>query len=365
MLGKARFLYATDDALAGLLGTLENARPELAKVEAVEVERKGDGKPGRRGIELARPVLDEELVEVPETTEAARESAPPAEVDGKDGSDLESPDAEQAALDALFEKYQGNPRSMAKAIRNLRSLQTQTAEDRNELLAKLESVAGVIDSDYDWVDGKPVLKASVAAKQLRSAGSRSAPVGAPSEDDIRMQVQTEFAQHAGEAIDESQLPRFLEIMSPLIEKQVKERVTVTKAQIQSQRFQMLSEVGQVVQRHLTAHPEDKDLLSEIDAVYGGIPEELRSASILEEWLPFEKVADLVRLKSKLPSIVKDAYELGKKHRGNAGTPTESGAPGKSRPGAGTKAGKVDPDREFKDRMMHGSGLPSIDTLFKR
>lgn len=382
------FMFSPDGAAGGSIdqtfGVLENVRPELAQAEAGERARKAEAKAPKRALELARPVLDAELIDeqapanqdpnpAPEAdgkkkTEAARSDAPPAAVDDDSGRDPESPDEAEADLAALLDKYQGNPRSLAKAVRGLRTLQTQTAEDRNKLIEQVETLVQLVDNDYDFVDGKPVLKPSTAARQLSAQrGGGRAPFQAPTEAQVRAEVEAEFKQQAGEAVQEDQLPRFLEVMRPLIDRHVKERLTTAQTQAQAQRIQMLSEVGGVVQRHMQAHPEDEKLLPEIDKIYGGIPEELRSAAVLDEWLPFGEMADLVRLKTRLPEIVKKAYELGKKHRGNAGTPAEAGAPGRSRPTAPTgRTSQEDADRQFKDSIIRGgSGLPSIDSIFAR
>lgn len=373
---------SSEAALDETFGPLSNVRPSLAAAEAKERERREkDGPVAAPEIEYGRPKLDTERLgikdaadekdaekgkETPPAEAAPKE--PPAE-DGEDsGSDSESPDDDNAALDALVDKYRGNKRSMAKALRELRSLQTRTAEERKEVEARLEAAASVLDSDYDWVDGKPVLKAEAASRAMRNARSAAerGTVRVPSEAEIRAQVESEFRKTASELFDDEQMPAFLSKMRPVIDAQVNERVAVAKTAAETQRFQMLSEVGNVVTRHLAEHPEDKALLPEIDKVYGGIPEELRAAAILEEWLPFGQIAELVRLKAKLPDILKDAYALGKKHRGSPSEPTTAGTPGRSRPGPGTGRGtRSDSERAFKDAVVRGTGLPGLDSILSR
>jgi hypothetical protein len=296
--------------------------------------------------------------------EAARE-APPA--DGKEakGSDSESPDDEDAALDALVEKYQGKPRSIAKALRGIRSLQTATAEEKKALEERFEAAAAIIDSDYDLVDGKYTLKPDVAGRTLRATrGEQPKILRVPSEAEIRAQVEGDFKTRGGELFDESQMPAYLQHMKPLIDQTVAERLNAAKATADANRTALQVACGDIVNRHIAAHPDDKELLPELDKLYSGIPEEARAIAFLEEWFPFGKMAELVRTQKALPKMLKEAYKLGREHRGQAATITEAGSPKGSgatapRSGRGTRS---DAERDFKDSVIRGSGLPSLDSL---
>jgi len=358
-------------------GQLSGIRPDLANDEARELERKQAGKSPKRSLETGSPLLDSQREPgdgVPETVESETETKPstaaretlPADDDLASGSDPESPDDEDAVLDALVEKYQGKPKSMAKAIRGIRSLQTKTAEEKKVLEDQVDAITNVIDRDYDWVDGKPVLKPEVAARALRNSNGRgkAGSFNIPSESDIRSEVTEEFRKAGEDVFNEDQMPAYLLKYKPLIDSQVSERMKTAKIQAETFRYNMLAEVGNVVERHLREHPSDKEIIGDIDAMYAGVPEELRPAAVLEEWIPFGKVAELVRVKAKLPAMIKEAYELGKKHRGEAGKVTESGSPGRSRPAPTTGRGnQSEAVKALKDGMMRGSGLPSIDDLF--
>ena len=379
------FYYKADGGGAGgtttsviddTFGPLSTIRPNLAAEEAREGERKQDGKAPKRALETGAPLLDSQrdpgdgipsVVEggnEPKTPEAARKT-PPADGETESGSDHESPDDESAALDALVDKYQGKPRSMAKAIQGLRSLQTRTAEEKKALEDQVSAAAEVIDRDFDWIDGKPVLKAEVAARSLRNGSGRSrGPFAMPTEAEVRASVTAEFKEDAADLFEEDQIPSYLAKMRPRIDKLTAERFTTAKAQVEAQRYNMLAEVGNVVERHLREHPEDKSIMGEVDKLYANIPEEIRAAAVLEEWMPFGQMAELVRIKSSLPQIAKDAFELGKKHRGESGKVTEPGTPGKSRP-APTNGRGSDSDavQAMKAGVLRGSGLPSLDELF--
>lgn len=356
-------------------GPLSGIRPDLAAGEVAEAERKEAGKPAKRAFDIERPILDSERIEeepdpdkeVP--PKAARDNAPPAEGSTDTGGDPESAGDDDAALEALVDKYQGKPKSMAKAMRELRRLQTATAEERKDLETQLEAALGVIDSDYEWVNGKPVLKSDVAARSLRNgAGKPPSQFVPPTEEQVRAQVTSEFKQAAADSFDDDQIPVYLQRMKPMIDKITGERLEVAKAQVAAQRYGMLAAVGDVVERHLRAHPEDKDIMGDIDAIYANVPEEVRHAAILDEWMPFGRIAELVRTEKSVRKIAKEAYDLGRKHRAEGGKPADAGAPGKSgsspRKPSGQSAETVVSGLS-KEGILRGSGLPSIDQLFAR
>lgn len=380
MFNKRKFFFAPNgeagevqaSVIDQTFGPLSGIRPDLA---ANEDKSKADGpQKAIRAQEVGRPVLDSErapekaidTTDEKSTTEAALDK-PPAEVDEASGSDEQSPEGEQAVLDALIAKYQGKPKSLAKALREMRSLQTKTAEERKALEAQMEAISEVIDRDYETVDGKLVLRAEAAGRALRGGQGRAKPFAPPTEAEIRAQVEGEFRAQAADLFDEDQIPAYLQKMKPMIDSLAAERGAMAKAKAEAFRYNMLAEVGNIVESHLRDYPDDKKIMPEIDAIYGGIPEELRHAALLDEWLPFKKVAELVRVKNSVPTLVKEAYELGKKHRGAAEKVTDAGAPGKSRPapqrGAGSGSDVV--SGISKQRVVEGSGLPSIDTLFGR
>ncbi len=361
---------SAEAALDHTFGPLGNVRPDLAANEEGEIARRAQGGAPKRSFEIDRPALDSELPPKDDKTEDAKKAeaartTPPAEAAKEDGSDPESPDNEDDVLASIVDKYQGNTRSMAKANREIRSLQTKTAEEKKALEQQLEAVAAVIDRDYDWVDGKPVLKPEVAARSLRNESGRpKGQFAVPSEDEIRASVETEFKKQAVDLFDEDQIPSYMSKMKPMIDSLTKERMNAAKVQAETYRYNMLAEVGNVVERHLRVHPDDKAIMPEVDAFYANVPEEMRAAAVLEEWIPFGKIAELVRIKKSLPSIAKEAYELGKKHRGESGKVTEPGSPGRSRPTPPNARGSSgDVTSDFKESVKRGSGLPSIDTIF--
>jgi hypothetical protein len=360
---------SSEAALDHTFGALSTIRPDLAAAEVKEREQQKAGIAPRLSAEVGRPKLDSEAVEPkPEEVapDAARE-APPAKGDEKTGSDHESPDNDDAALDALVAKYKGQPKSMATAIREIRSLQTRTAEEKKELEDRIGAASAVLDSDYDVVDGKYVLKADVAARHLRAQrGNGAGPTRMPTEAEIRSTVEADFRKYGEKLVEDEHIPAYLNQMKPLIDQTVNERMVSARAHHDYQKTAMQVAVGDVIGRHLAAHPEDKEILSDIDSLYAGIPEEARIIALLEDWLPLGTVAELVRIKKSLPTIVKDAYELGKKSRGQSATLTEGGSPGRSRPApTGGRGSSSEAVRVLKENVLRGSGLPSLDDLFAK
>jgi hypothetical protein len=281
-----------------------------------------------------------------------------------DGSDLESPDDDQAALDALVGKYNGDKKLMAGAIRGMQSLQNKTAEEKKEIQDRLNAAAEVLDTDYNWVDGKPVLKAEVAARHLRSQRKETqVPFRVPTEAEIRENVEGQFRERAIKLVGEDQADPFMAEMKSVIDQTVADKLQSAKIAVETQRTNMRLAVGEMIGNHLAAHPDDKNIMGEIDQIYAGMPEEVRIIAFLEDWVPLGQIAELVRLKKDLPKIVKDAYSLGKQHRGKEATLTEAGAPGKSRPTPhGARGTARDAVSEFKNRVLAGTGLASLDSI---
>lgn len=377
-----RFFYSPDGgtsadsataALDHTFGPLSRVEPGLAASEEKERGAQKTGAPAKAGLELGRPMLDSELPppQIEEPKIEAPDPAPqetPGDGEKPSGSDPESPDEDTAALDAILAKYQGKPRSLAQAYREIQGSQTRTAEEKKALQAQLDSVAEVIDRDYEWVEGKPVLKTDVAARHLRAqrGTETEAPPAFPTQEQVRAQVEEEFRNDGLEIFDETQIPAFLAKMKGTIDKVAAERFQIARTQYEAQLYAMQAAVGDMVNRHLAAHPEHKDLLPVIDQFYAGIPERARTVALLENWLPLPRIAELLHTERSVKQMVTDAYNLGKKARGQAATVTDSGSPGRSRPtppnGRGTSADAV---RTMKDRVVGGSGLPSIDTIFAK
>lgn len=371
---------SSETALDSTFGGLETVRPDLARAEAREMERRAAGDPPKVGPEKGPPPIEPEKPapsappaeearpekEEPEevTDPKAREAAPPGGSEAEGGRDEQSPDDEQAALDAIIGKYQGDPRSMAKAYRELRSLQTRTAEDRKGVHAQLEKALEIIDRDYVNQNGELMLRPEVAARQLRQQRGREAGLQAPPDEKaVRAEVEAEFRKSAEESFEPEVVPQILERQKSLIDKTAKDRFERASIAFQASRYQVIAEVGNIVGEHLQKFPEDKAIMPEINKIYERLPEELRPRAIIEEWLPIGQVAELVRLKSNLSGMLKQAFALGKKSKGTV-TPTDGGAPSGSRPPPSNSRGgsREDAERVFKDSLIRGSGLPSIDSL---
>lgn len=340
------------------------SRPELAAAE--EQERKRLGKvPTTGGVPQAPEGL--EGPEEPAAPAPEGDGAPEGEGKPKDGKGAESAvsDEGKASVAKILAKYHGKPESIAQALKSEQALQNRTAEELKTLHAQLSPIAEIVERDYERTsDGTYVLRPDAAARALQSARGK---VEVPELPDARS-IRTEIEQGLREALLETHEEEDVDtvLQSPKvqarIEREIKEKVETAKAQRQAAIAGAHAEITNIVTTHLSQHPGDKEILEDISRVYEGLPEGIRPIAMIEGWLPFGEVAEMVRMKRAFPKALEEAYLEGVKAGSNKVKPTDAGSPGRSGARGSSATGAGDSGADFKARIMADTKLPGIETI---
>lgn len=358
---------AVGDILTNHFGTAaESSRPDLGLIDTKEPERpKPDEQP---------PPTDALLTDAP--AKAPEKPATEEKPAGEEGATPEKPagDEPPAAeegrelLDSILSKYRSKPEALARSERADSLLAYKTPEERTAAKQKLEAMLSVHEKFFETdANGQFRLRTDEAARALRDARNPRNVPPAPDEKALRKTVESELTQLLGAGLEEEDVETYMaqpEIQQ-LIDQTTKARSEVQRAQHEAAVSGAMAEVSQILADHFTAHPQDKPLIGKISAVYEGIPEEIRPLAILENWLPLDQVAEMVRLREQLPSIVEEAFKAGLQARKKAVVPKDAGSPGSSGPGATGRTGAAtDPTgADFKAQILRaGGGLPGVESF---
>lgn len=352
------------DGTFGDLSTSE--RPDLAVME------QGTETPQTPPAEPQPPAAPPQEAPAPgdetQETPPAQETAPGGEpkegvtdtaTPPTDGTLESIPVPKDLNVDRILGKYNGNPESIATALKGALNWQGDTAKQRDELVQRVGNLESFERQamKYLQVDQQGRVSLRPEANGYRQPAQSLPDPNSVDPNTVRQFVERKFRENYSEIMDEDQLDLFMQQSQPMIEEMTRDEVQRQRTQAESARMAITTQTGQIMERHYAQFPQHrKELKEEIDRFYDSFPNPYRA--IIDGYAGgFSKVCQLLALEKNLGTMAKALYSQGWKDREKAVKPSEAAPPGTGgarRPQAG-KDGQI--DQSFKDRMLGGKGLP--------
>jgi hypothetical protein len=283
----------------------------------------GEGEPEKKPSDLLADADSEETANG-ETEEPDDDSAAPEDEESDE-------DAIRDLLGNIGQERLATTKSPLR-VERIQSLKdaTQIASTQKEL----DQIQQRIDRDYEYVDGSYRIRPEIAAEALRAA---QPPVSAYDERQIELEVVRDMRKFFLETlkIEKEDLHDALDRSKEEIQRRVEQRKEALEGEYRAHLGTQRTRANAILHSYFESHPEHKAVQKQVVAWYMRFPENVRSAVVLNGFVPVDAIAELEYQKAKLEGWITDAFKKGKKvGRKGQQAPTRGAQVGAGKSGVG-------------------------------